>query len=82
MTVLHIQVERGDKFLVAQALEEPGILTQGRNFDELIVNVRAAAALLLQDHRLHLELILPDDLAVFPRRSARKPVAIKPKQVA
>jgi predicted RNase H-like HicB family nuclease len=82
MRVLHVKVERGDKFLIAQAMEEPGILTQGRNFDELIVNVRDAAALLLQDNRLHLELVVPADLVIAAKRSGRKSVTIKRKQVA
>ena len=44
MRVLHVKVERDDGWLVAQALEEPGVITQGRTFDELIANVRSPRA--------------------------------------
>ena len=44
--------------------------------------VRAATALLLQDNKLHLELVLPADLTLSAKKSARKPAAVKRKQVA
>ena len=77
MRVLHVKVERGDEFLVAQALEEPGVITQGRTFDEVIANVRDAARLLLGEEDIHIELLVPADVAPdggrrnSPRRSPR-----------
>ena len=59
MRVLHVQVERSDTWLVAQALEEPGVITQGRTLDELVNNLRDAAALMLSDQDVHLELLIP-----------------------
>lgn len=77
MRVLHVKVERGDEFLVAQALEEPGVITQGRTFDEVIANVRDAARLLLGEDDIHIELLVPAGVApdrgrrTSPRRSRR-----------
>lgn len=68
MRVLHVKVEQGEEWLVAQGLEEPGVITQGRNFDELIANVRDAAELLLQDKKIHIELLVPADVAPLSRR--------------
>ena len=62
MRVIHVKVEQGDEFLVAQGLEEPGVITQGRSFDELIANVRDAAQLLLQDENIHIELLVPSEV--------------------
>ena len=59
MRVLHVQVERSDTWLVAQALEEPGVITQGRTLDELVKNLRDAAALMLSNQDFHLELLIP-----------------------
>ena len=64
MRVLHVQVERSDAWLVAQALEEPGIITQGRTLDELVSNLRDAAALMLADRDVHLELLIPSSASV------------------
>jgi predicted RNase H-like HicB family nuclease len=73
MRVLHVKVEQGDEFLVAQALEEPGVITQGRTFDDLITNVRRAAELLLQEKDIHIELLVPAGVA--PRPGRRRPPA-------
>lgn len=43
----------------AQALEEPGVVTQGRTFDELIANVRDAAGSLLNESKIYIELLIP-----------------------
>jgi predicted RNase H-like HicB family nuclease len=71
MKVLHVRVTPEDDWLVAQALEEPGVITQAKTFDELIANVRDAAELVLQERDLHIELVIP--ASVRPSRRGRKP---------
>jgi predicted RNase H-like HicB family nuclease len=72
MRVLHVQVERSEGWFVAQALEEPGIITQGRTLDELVFMVRDAAELMLGDKSIQIELLLPSKLAVPKLRARRK----------
>jgi hypothetical protein len=76
MRVLHVKIMRGDEFLVAQGLEEPGVITQGKTYDELVGNIRDAAELLLQDKDIHIELLLPPRLVLRSRKrgtARRKP---------
>ena len=84
MRVLHVKVEQGDDFLVAQGLEEPGVITQGLSFDELIANVRDAARLLLQEEDIQIELLVPSE--VRPAKAAagarRKRKAVSRRKVA
>ena len=77
MKVLHVQVERDDGWLTAQALEEPGMITQGRTFDELIRNVRDAAEVLLKQRDIHIELIIPSAVRITGGRSVRRRVRSK-----
>jgi predicted RNase H-like HicB family nuclease len=62
MRVLHVKVERDDGWLVAQGLEEPGVITQAKTFDELIPNIRDAAELLLEERDIHIELVIPSSI--------------------
>ncbi|HEY3245017.1 MAG TPA: hypothetical protein VGM03_16875 [Phycisphaerae bacterium] len=71
MKVLHVTVEQGDGWLVAQGLESPGVITQGRNFDELIANIRDAAELLLQEKNIHIELLLPSGVTPATKPATR-----------
>lgn len=64
MRVLHVHVCKGEKFLIGQGLEEPGVLTQGKSLDELVSNLRDAAALLTGEDDIHIELSLPSDLTL------------------
>ena len=59
MTILHVHVQTDDGWLIGQALEEPGVITQARSLDELVANVRDAASLLLNVKNIHVELIVP-----------------------
>jgi predicted RNase H-like HicB family nuclease len=81
MRVLHVKIEEGDEWLVAQGLEEPGIITQGRTFDELIANVRDAAQLFLEESDIHIELLLPAGVRTKgkPRGSRKKSTASRKK---
>ena len=79
MRVLHVKVERDDEWLVAQALEEPGVITQGRTFDELIANVRDAAELLLEESDIHIELVIPAAVRSTKAGSAKRQTRFKRK---
>jgi predicted RNase H-like HicB family nuclease len=68
MRVLHVQVERDNKWYVAQGLEEPGVITQGRTLDEIVANVREVMELMFGARQVQIELILP---AIVP--GARDP---------
>ena len=59
MKILHVSVETDDGWLIAQGLEEPGVITQAKSLDELLTNVRDAASLLSGAKDLHVELIVP-----------------------
>ncbi len=58
MTVLHVQIIRDDSWLVAEALEEPGVMTQGRTLDEVVSNLREVIQLMFDSNDAQLELIL------------------------
>jgi len=60
MNILHVKVEVDDGWLIAQGLEERGVITQARTFDELIANIREVVELLrIGSKDLHIELIVP-----------------------
>lgn len=59
MKVLHVSVDADKGWLIGQGLEEPGVITQARTFDDLVANVRDAAQLILRTKDLHIELIVP-----------------------
>ena len=77
MKILHVSVQAEDGWLIAQGLEEPGVITQARSLDELLFMVRDAASLLLGVKDLHIELILPPNV---PGKSRRRPRHVTPRK--
>jgi predicted RNase H-like HicB family nuclease len=56
----HIKVDVGeDGWLVGQAVEEPGALTQGKDLDELANMIRDALELLTGKKDFQIDLMLP-----------------------
>ena len=74
-SVLHVGVTSDDGWLIAQGLEEPGVITQARSFDELMANLRDAAAALLGSGAPIIELIVPEGVVAGPKRPARRRAA-------
>lgn len=60
MKTYHVQVETGeDGWLVAQVIEEPGAITQGRDLDEVAYMIRDAIELLTQESGFQIDLMVP-----------------------
>ena len=78
MRFLHIHIQRNDGWLVAQALEEPGVLTQGRTLDEIVRNVREVVRLMFNEQDAQLELLVPPETLVGakPKRRAQEADAV------
>jgi predicted RNase H-like HicB family nuclease len=70
VTSYHVKVQIDNGWYVGRVLERPGITTQGRSLDELVLMVRDAIEAMWGQKRVALELILPDSAAVSakPRR--------------
>jgi len=64
MYTLHVKVEQNDGWFIAQGLEEPGVITQGRTLDEIVANVREVVELMLGEKRVDIELLLSPTLKV------------------
>jgi len=63
MKTYHVKVEVGDDgWLVAQAIEEPGAITQGRDLDEIAYMIRDAIELLTEESGFQIDLMLPGTL--------------------
>ena len=80
MRVLHVHIQQDDGWLVAQGLEEPGVITQGRTLDEIVMNVREVVQLLFGEKDAQLELLVPPGAFVAgkrqrPRKRRAKPAA-------
>jgi predicted RNase H-like HicB family nuclease len=75
MRVLHVQVQQDDGWFIAQGLEEPGVITQGRTLDEIVGNVREVVELMFNQKQIDIELLLPAKLALTGAR--RMPVRRK-----
>ena len=76
MKVLHVKVEQDDGWFIAQGLEEPGVITQGRTLDELVFMIRDAVDLMFNEKDVQIELLLPSDaITSFKKRrlTKRKP---------
>ena len=58
MKILHVQVEQDDGWFIAQGLEEPGVITQGRTLDEIVANVREVVELMFNQKQVEIELLL------------------------
>lgn len=72
MSVLHVRVERGEEWLVAQGLEEPGVITQGKTLDELVRNIEDAYRLLTGQAEVQIELLLPPGLMSMKAAGKRR----------
>ena len=72
MRVLHVRVEQSEGWFVAQGLEEPGIITQGRTLDELVFMVRDAVELMFDEKNVEIELLLPSKLKLRKLHSTQK----------
>ena len=82
MKHFHVAVIRDEGWFVGRVLDRPGVTTQGRTLDELVLMLRDAIELMWRVKDAHLELILPTELNVvdhFPvrtrtrsKRSSRK----------
>lgn len=74
MKVLHVKVEQDQGWLIAQGLEEPGVITQGRTIDEIVRNVREVIELMFNRKDVDIELLLPSKLKFAAnRRNGRRP---------
>ena len=62
MKVYHVIVEREDDWYVTRALEDSGVFTQGRSFDEIIANIREVADLLHGQKDVQIELVVPPEV--------------------
>ena len=69
MKVLHVSVEQDDGWFIAQGLEEPGVITQGRTLDEIVANVREVVELMFNRKDVAIELLLSSRLTVGGRRA-------------
>ena len=72
MKALHVKVEQSEGWFVAQGLEEPGIITQGRTLDELVFMVRDAYELMFGERNVEIELLLPSKLKLRKLQSTQK----------
>ncbi|MGA2585244.1 MAG: hypothetical protein ABSG31_18390 [Tepidisphaeraceae bacterium] len=54
---------------MAQALEEPAIITQGRSLDEIVTNVRDVVQLLFNESDAQLELLVKADTPVGTKKA-------------
>jgi predicted RNase H-like HicB family nuclease len=78
MKILHVSIEAEDGWLIAQGLEEPGLITQARSWNELLANIQEVVELLeIGDKDLHIELIVPPS-AQRAGRMQRRAKAQKP----
>ena len=60
MKTYHVKVGPGDDgWLVAQAVEEPAAITQGRSLDEIAWMIRDALELVTEDVDFQVDLMLP-----------------------
>ena len=72
MKVLHVKVEQDDGWFIAQGLEEPGIITQGKTLDELVFMVRDAVELMFGEKNVEIELLLSSKLSLRKLNPMRK----------
>ena len=77
MKVLHVKVEQDDGWFIAQGLEEPGVITQGKTLDEIVANVREVVELMFDQKQVTIELLLDSKLKLpaARRSSGRRKLA-------
>jgi predicted RNase H-like HicB family nuclease len=68
MKTLHVKVEQDDGWFIAQGLEEPGVITQGRSLDEIVENVRQVIELMFNQKNVDIELLLTANLSMPKNR--------------
>lgn len=59
VNVYHVKVAQDDGWYVGRVLERPGITTQGRTLDELVVMLRDAIESMWDERDVVLELVVP-----------------------
>jgi predicted RNase H-like HicB family nuclease len=75
MSHYHVLVEQEDGWYIGRVLERPGITTQGRTLDELVLMVRDAIDAMWSERDTRLELVLGRSVGAAKlrkRRPARK----------
>jgi predicted RNase H-like HicB family nuclease len=82
MRNLHIQIQRDDAWLIAQALEEPSVITQGRTLDEIVKNVREVVQLMFDETNVQLELLVPSGTFVGSRKPRPRSRKRRPAKAA
>jgi predicted RNase H-like HicB family nuclease len=70
MKILHVKVEQDEGWFIAQGLEEPGVITQGRTLDEIVANVREVVELMFDQKNIEIELLLRSRLSLPRNRRA------------
>jgi len=72
MKMYHVAIQKEDDWYVGRVLERPGITTQGRTLDELVLMVRDAIETLWRERNVQLELLLTFEAKPQPRRGTRQ----------
>ena len=62
MKIFTIDIEKGEKFYIAQCREHSNCFTQGKTIEETIHNIKEVLSLILGIRRPKLNIILKDDL--------------------
>ena len=62
MKMFTINIEKGEKFYIAQCREHSNCFTQGKTIEETIHNIKEVLSLILDVKRPKLNIILKDDL--------------------
>lgn len=70
MKTYHVAVDQSEGWHAARALEDPGVLTQGKTLDEVVANIREVVELLHGEKEVQVELILPPALKLANARRA------------
>ena len=71
MKLYHVQIQQDGKWFVGRVLERPGVITQGRSLDELVLMLRDAIQLMWDERDVQLELIVPNK-ALLPATQRRR----------
>jgi predicted RNase H-like HicB family nuclease len=76
MSLYHVLVQHEEGWYIGRVMERPGITTQGKSLDELVLMLRDAIELMWNERNVALELVLSANVARAskrqkPRRSAK-----------
>jgi predicted RNase H-like HicB family nuclease len=72
MRHLHVQIQDDNNWLIALAIEEPSVITQGRTLDEIVNNVREVVQLMFNEPHANLELLVPPGILGRKRQHHRR----------